>query len=209
MSSPYDGSRPSFSERFRSALTPRDPVHFDANTPNPVPTSVKVGGWLTLAGGMINTLVALYGIFQRQAIVNAIVTDARAVIADCVSRYGGIGTEVTSTETTPEVTNCKGLGPITPDRIDALSGQLTLVMSIILVLGLAGVIAGYFTARGQVWGRRLATTVAIVLVLGMLMQLLTGIAALLAALLTLIGMTMTYVGSGASYFIRAKAKGSK
>ena len=205
-----DGSsKPKFSEMFRSALAPRPPIEVDKDAPNPVPRGVKVSGWLAIASGLLNLLVGALNAILRHSFIDDAVVQLNTEIATCNANGTGIGAAVTSTDTSDAVTLCKSLQVPTQAMIDnALSSSLTFGL-ILAVVGAASIFGGFGVIRGAVWARRLLTPLGALLLIGTMLGLLSGWLIFGAALLMLVALTQLYVGKGANYYIRAKAKGVK
>lgn len=201
-----DGSsRPRFMDTFKSALAPRAPIKIDPEAPNPIPRTVKIAGWLTFVAGSITAATGLLYIFNRHSSVQLALDE----IATCKAQGVGVGTAVTSTDTGDFATLCKSLIDPTQDQVDSALSSLLMTGIIVLALGLITLGAGWGGVKGARWGRRLASGSGAVLLIGTVLGLFTHVLLLIAALLLVIGLALVYTGKGATYFIRAKAKGAK
>ncbi len=202
-------NRPRIGDMLKSAFAPRQPIDVDPDAPNPIPRGVKIGGGLIIASGAINLFFGLYSAILRNSLVDDAVSQYNALIDSCRASGIGIGSEVTSTDTSDTVTQCKSLAPLTQQAIDnALSSALTYGI-IMAVVGIGAIIAGVGVLKGGVWARRLATPLGALLLIATFLNLLATLPGFVATLLIIVGLTLLYIGKGANYFIRAKAKGTR
>jgi hypothetical protein len=207
MSTSDGSSRPKFGDMLRSALSPRPTPDVDPNAPNPIPRTVKVSGVMIMVSGAINLAFGLYYILIRQSLVDAGVDFWNNEIDACRASGIGIGAEVTTTETSDQITQCKALAPLTQDMISGALQQYLLIGLVMAIVGAGSIVAGVGVFKGAVWARRLATPIGALLMIGTFLNLFASLPAFAATLLMIVGLTLLYVGKGANYFIRAKAKG--
>jgi hypothetical protein len=201
-----DGSnRPRFMDSIKSALAPREPVKFDPEAPNPIPRTVKIAGWMAVIAGLLNFGLGVLTMVQRNPYVQSVIDN----VAKCKDQGIGVGDAVTTTATSDLITLCKGLGDYTPDQYASARSALLVTALVLMVLGLASAWSGWGVTKGARWARKMMTALGAVLLISTLLQILASPLVLLAALLMLIALAMCYVGKGASYYIRAKAKGIK
>lgn len=201
-----DGSsRPRFMDTFKAALAPRAPISLDKDAPNPLPKTVKVSGWLALVAGALTFGVGLLYIFNRHSSVQM----ALDQIATCKADGIGVGAAVTTTETSDVVTLCRSLIDPTADQVASALSSLLMTGLILVAVGMGVLVGGYAVLRGTRWGRRIITVLGALLLIGTMLGLFSHLLLLVAALLLLVGLALVYVGKGANYYIRAKAKGVK
>ena len=201
-----DGSnRPRFLDNMKAALAPREPIKIDPDAPNPVPRTVKVAGWLSIVAGLINFGLGILALFQREPIIQSVIKN----VAECKAEGVGVGAAVTTTDTSDFITLCKSLGDYTAADYDAARSSFLTTAIILLVVGAAGMFAGYGVTRGARWARMLMTAIGVLLLIATMLQILSSPLILLAALIMIVGLALCYVGKGAAYYIRAKAKGVK
>jgi len=209
MSTSDGTNRPKFGDMLRSALTPRPPAKFDPDEPNPIPKSVRWSGGLFTASGAINLVFGLYYLLIRHNLVDSGVNFWNQQIDECRAAGIGIGAEVTTTDTSDLITQCKSLTPLTQDMIDGALSQYLLIGIVMAVVGAGSIVAGVGVFKGAVWARRLATPLGALLMIGTFLNLFASLPSFVATLLVIVGLTLLYVGKGAGYFIRAKAKGAR
>ncbi len=202
----FNGSgRPRFIDTFRAALSPREQITVDPDAPNPMPRTVTVAGWLTLAAGLLTAVVGLLYIFGRHASIQG----ALDQIVQCKQQGVGVGAAVSTTDSSELATTCKSLIDPTAEQVSSALTSLLYTGVIVLVVGLGVLFAGYGLLKGTRWGRRMATILGALLLIGTMLGIFAHLFLLLAALLLIISLSLTYVGKGATYYIRAKAKGVK
>jgi uncharacterized membrane protein HdeD (DUF308 family) len=201
-----DGSnRSRFMDTIKSALAPREPVKIDPGAPNPIPRTVKIAGWLSIAAGLLNFALGILTMVQRNPYVQGVMDN----VAECKAQGIGVGAAVTTTDTSDFITMCKSLGDYTAAQYDSARSALLVTAAVLIVVGLAGAWAGWGVTRGARWARTLMTAIGALLLISTMLQLLASPLVLIAALLMLFGLALCYVGKGANYYIRAKAKGIK
>ncbi len=198
-------NRPRFIDSMKSALSPRAPIKIDPDAPNPIPRTVKIAGWLAVVAGVLNFGLGTLTMLQRNAYIQGVIDN----VAQCNAQGVGVGAAVTSTDTSDFVTVCKSLGDYTAAQYDGARSALLVTAIVLIVVGLASAWSGWGVVHGARWARTLMTAIGVLLLVSTLLQLLASPLVLLAALLMAIALAMCFVGKGASYYIRAKAKGVK
>jgi len=132
MSTSDGTNRPKFGDMLRSALSPRPAPDVDPNAPNPIPKSVRWSGGLITASGAINLVFGLYYLLIRHNLVDSGVNFWNNEIDACRASGIGIGAEVTTTETSDQITQCKALAPLTQDMISGALQQYLLIGLVML-----------------------------------------------------------------------------
>jgi uncharacterized membrane protein len=203
-----DGSsRPRFMDTFKAALQPREPIKVDPDAPNPVPRTVTIAGWMTLVAAVVTAFVGALYIFGRETSIRSALDQIDNQINECNAQGIGIGSAVTTTDTSDLITLCKTVAVPTADQIASARSTLLMVGIVLVVIAVALGVGGYFLLRGTRWARRVVTVAGGLLLIGTMLQLFGSPLLLVSALILLIAMAMCYVGKGATYYIRAKAKG--
>lgn len=204
MSMNNGSGRPRFMDTFKAAMVPRGPVNLDPNAPNPIPRTVKIAGGLSLFSGLLALFVGINAVLTRHSVIDGLLAD----IQSCTDQGIGLGTAVTTTDTSDLITYCKSIPSApTADQVSGALSQLLMIGIVVTVIGIGLLVGGYGLFKGARWARRVVTTVGALLLVGTMLNLFGNALLLLGGLLVLVGLAMLYVGKGATYFIRAKAQG--
>ncbi len=186
-------------------MAPRELPNFDPDEPNPIPRTVKIAGWLFVAGGLLNLFSGALLLVKRQELIDSVL----AQVADCKSQLGAIGAAITSTDTSDFVTTCKSLIEPTPEVVSGWNTSLTIISVVGLVIGFGLTWSGWNIVKGARWARKLVTVVGGLLLALTMLGFLGNLYNLASALFSVVGLALVYIGKGATYYIRAKAKGIK
>lgn len=202
-----DGSgRPRFMDTFKSALAPRTPVNLDKDAPNPIPRTVKIAGGFSMFAGVVSLFVGVNAVLTRNSVIDSLLAE----IQSCTDQGIGLGTAVTTTDTSDLITFCKTIASNpTLDQISGAKSQLLLIGVVVTLIGVGLLVGGYGLIKGFRWGRLLVSSAGALLLVGTMLGFFGNALLLLGGLLVLIGLAMLWVGKGATYFIRAKAQGQK
>lgn len=193
-------------DTFKSALAPRTPINLDKDAPNPLPRTVKIAGGFSMFAGLVALFVGVNAVLTRNSVIDGLLAD----IKSCTDQGIGLGTAVTTTDTSDLITFCKSIASNpTADQISGATSQLLLIGVIVSFIGVGLLVGGYGLLKGFRWARLLVTSVGALLLIGTMLGFFGNALLLLGGLLVLIGLAMIWVGKGATYFIRAKAQGQK
>ncbi len=204
MSMNNGSGRPRFMDTFKAAMAPRQPVNLDPDAPNPIPRTVKIAGAFSMFAGLVAVFVGINAVLTRNAVIDDILTQIRS----CTDEGWGLGTAVTTTESSDLITFCRSVASVpTQDQILGAKGQLLTIGIVVTIIGIGLLVGGYGLLKGARWGRILVSTVGAMLLIGTMLGFFGNALLLLGGLLVLIGLAMLWVGKGATYFIRAKARG--
>lgn len=202
-----DGSgRPRFMDTFKSALAPRAPINLDKDAPNPIPRTVKIAGGFSMFAGVVSLFVGLNAVLTRNSVIEGLLVDIRS----CTDQGIGLGTSVTTTDTSDLITFCRSIASNpSADQISGAKSQLLLIGVVVTFIGIGLLVGGYGLLKGFRWARQLVSAVGALLLIGTMLGFFGNALLLLGGLLMLIGLAMVWVGKGATYFIRAKAQGHR
>lgn len=212
MTSPYSNQpgrqpqRRGFLASLSDALAPQPiPEHDDG--PLKPPRGVVVATVLAAIAGLVYVLSGGAGVFT----INQMMADSRGQyqkwIDDCTAQFGGFGTSaITETSATGSAATCQSLSEMTNADWDTFKTASVVVSVIFLIMGIALVAAGLFLRRGAMWARRVIIAVTIITVLAALMLGMSSPLILGATLLLMIAVVLCYLSSGATYFMRVKAR---
>lgn len=209
--------------KLQAAMTPVLPDGTDS--PLVRPRGVTIASVLVLIAGVLFFLIGALSVTSAGSQAANYQTFYANAVAQCRnSSVGGIGTAVPTTVATPTA------GPTTPLALTALPNtcrqitQPTLSESalssykrtllgfsvVLIVIGIVTAASGWFLRDGRKWTRRaLIAVVLLQLVLAFLFQVSNTIT-LLCTLLIVVGLSMTFLGRPAAYFMGvALRKGQK
>lgn len=204
MSMNNGSGRPRFMDTFKAAMAPREPVNLDPDAPNPIPRTVKIAGGFSMFAGVVAVFVGINAVLTRNSVIDGLLADIRS----CTDQGIGLGTGVTTTDSSDLITFCKSIASApTADQISGARTQLLMIGIVVTVIGIGLLVGGYGVLKGARWARRLVTVVGALLLVGTMLGFFGNALLLLGGLLVLVGLAMLYVGKGATYFIRAKAQG--
>ena len=192
------------------------PVPADDGRPIVRPRSVTVASVLVIIAGALFVLVGAFYLTTIDSQATAYSKGYVSAVKQCNdSSIGGIGTAVATTVATPTA------GPTSPLALTALPSvcrQITeptlsasalssfkttsAVFSVLLlVIGLASAASGWFLRDGRRWTRRVLMAVVLIqLILAFLFLTPTSVT-LLATLLVVIGLAITFIGRASAFFL--------
>ena len=166
---------------------------------------MKWAGGLAIVSAVLNFGLGVLTLVQRNPYIQGVMDD----VARCKDQGIGVGAAVTTTDTSDFITLCKSLGDYTAAQYDTARSALLVTAIVLIVVGLGSGWAGFGVIKGTRRGRLMMTVLGILLLVATMLQILSSPLVLLSALLMLIGLSLLYIGKGATYYIRAKAKGVK
>ncbi len=202
----FPGSSPkkSWFSNFQAAIAPVLP---DDDSPIVRPRGVTVASVLCLLSGLIFLFIGGVWATTGQTTVNTFVVSYRAELHTCTDQVGGYGTAIVpstapSTLATRASQCASYLRDFTQSDIDSFKRTQVIYGIVVLLMGLAAGVAGWFIRSGAVWARWMLTGVGLIaLLLAGLLQVSNPIT-LLATLLLVVGLVFCFIGKGSVFFIR-------
>lgn len=189
-----------------AALAPQ-PIPDDDNGPLRAPKGVVAAMVLAIVAGAVYVFSGGLGVLTINSMLAASRKQYEGWISDCTSQFGGIGTTaVTESSVTGSAATCQGLVEMTASDWSSFKMASVIVSAVFLVMGLGLIAAGIFLRLGRLWARRVAIGVTVITVLAAMMLGMTSPVVLGATLLLMICVVLCYVSSGATYFMRVKAR---
>jgi hypothetical protein len=163
-------------------------------------------GVLFLFSGAYSLLTVDDGLQLQVAAYNA-------QAADCVTDFGGVGDKTVIPADASESKVAEGqacqklLYEVVPqDAVDGARTQIIVVSLVYVVLGIAIAAAGWFLRAGVGWSRLLLVgTIGLSVIVTMVLQF-SNILTLGATLLMVVAVMLCYIGKGAVFFTRMKAR---
>lgn len=199
--------------RLQSAMVPVLP---EDGAPLVRPRTVTIASVLVIVAGVLFLLIGALSVASTGSQARSYSEFYSSAVKQCQDSVG-IGTAVPTTVATPTA------GVTTPLALTALPGScrqiteptlsasalssykstLTIFSVVLIVVGLATTASGWFLREGRRWARRVLIAVVLVqLALAFLFQVSNSIT-LVATLLVVAGLSMTFVGRASAYFIGA------
>ncbi len=202
--------RPGLFDSFRAAMTP-PPLPEDDGQPLRPPGTVTAATVLSLVAGLVFLFIGGVSLATTDEQLDNAVKAYNATIADCVTDFQGIGDAVVvpagaNADVTAKADACKQYRPLTDETISSARTQNIIISVIIVVIGLIAAVGGWFLRPGAGWSR---LTVAGAVVLSIIVTLffqVSNIFTLAATLLLIVAVMLCYIGRGAMYFARHKAR---
>ncbi|MDQ2737805.1 MAG: hypothetical protein M3Y35_04105 [Actinomycetota bacterium] len=215
MSSP--GSRPKksgFMANLQAAMVPAVP---DADGgPLLRPRAVTIASVLAMVAGVVFLLLGILSIASASSQVDNQAQVYVKVVAQCNQFYNGIGSSaVPTTATTPSSLAttyvaatalpgaCRGIteSRLSNSELASYRTSITVFSIVLIVVGLATAVSGWFLREGRKWSRRVLISVVLVqLILAFLFQV-SNVLTLLATLLVVVALSMTFLGRASGYFL--------
>lgn len=198
--------------RLQSAMVPVLP---EDGAPLVRPRAVTIASVLVIVAGVMFLLIGALSIASTGSQAKAYNDFYSSAVKQCQDTVGGIGTALPTTVATPTA------GPSTPLALSALPNScrqiteptlsqsalssykstLTIFSVVLTIIGLVTVASGWFLREGKRWARRVLIGVVFVqLVLAFLFQVSNTIT-LLATLLVVAGLSITFIGRASAFFI--------
>lgn len=202
--------RPGLFESFRAAMTP-PPLPVDDGQPLSPPRTVIAATVMSILAGVVFLLIGGVSLATTDAQLDNAVKAYNDAIAQCVKDFGGIGDAVVvpagaTTDDTARADSCKQYRPLTEETISAARTQNIIISVIIVVIGLIAAVGGWFLRSGAGWSR---LTVAGAVVLSIIVTLffqVSNLFTLVATLIMIIAVMLSYIGKGGVYFAQLKAR---
>jgi hypothetical protein len=202
--------RPGIFDSFKAAMTPRALPEDDGQPITP-PTTVTAATVISIVAALVFLLIGGVSLATTNDQLNTAVKLYNDSIAECTTKFQGIGNAVVvpsdaSADDTTLADSCRQYTPLTDETISSAKTQNILISVIIVVIGLIAAVGGWYLRPGAKWSR-LAVAGAVVLsvITTMLFQV-SNIFTLGATLLLIIAVMLCYIGKGAIYFARLKAR---
>ena len=202
--------RPGIFDSFKAAMTPPE-LPPDDGSPIAPPRAVIIATAMSMLAGLVFLLIGGVSLFTTDDQLNNAVAAYNRSISECTTKFGGIDTAVVvpagaSADDTTLAESCKKYRPLTDETISSAKTQNVLISVIIVVIGLIAAVGGWFLRPGAGWSR---LTVAGAVVLSIIVTLffqVSNIFTLAATLLLIVAVMLCYIGRGAMYFARLKAR---
>lgn len=202
--------RPGIFDSFRAAMTP-PALPEDDGLPIKPPRPVLAATVLSMLAGLVFVVIGGVSLVTNEDQLNTAVASYNQAISDCTTQFGGIGEAAivaagATEEVTAKVTACQGYRPLTDEAISAAKTQNMIISVVILVIGLVAAAGGWFLRVGARWSRiAVVGAVVISVVLTMAFQV-ANLLTLVSTLLLIVAVMLCFVGKGAVYFARLKAR---
>ncbi len=202
--------RPGIFDSFRAAMTP-PPLPEDDGLPITPPGSVTAATVLAMLAGLVFLVIGGFSLLTTDDQLSTAVASYNQAISDCTTKFQGIGDAVivqpgASADDTAAADACKQYRPLTAETISAAKTQNIIISVVITVIGLVALAGGWFLRAGARWARlAVAGAVVISVILTMAFQV-SNLLTLVATLLMIIAVMLCFIGKGAVYFARLKAR---
>ena len=191
-------------------MTP-PPLPEDDGQPIKPPGTVKAATVLAMLGGLICLIVGGYTLLTTDELLSAAVSSYNQEITNCTTQFQGIGDAVVipagaSEEVNASATTCKSLQVLTEDMISSAKTQNVVFSALVVVIGLLAMVGGWFMQAGARWSRLAVTGAVIISVILTMAFAFSTLLTLAATLLMIVSVMLCFVGKGAVYFARLKAR---
>jgi len=202
--------RPGIFDSFRAAMTPAERPPDDGQPIVP-PKAVLAATVMSILAGLVFVLIGGVSLATTNDQLSSAVTAYNKAIADCTTQFGGIGDSVVvpagaSSDVTAQGETCKGYRPLTDETISAAKTQNIMISVIIVVIGLIAIGGGWFLRAGAKWSRLTVVGAVIISVIVTMLFQVSNIFTLAGTLLLVVSVMLCYIGKGALYFARLKAR---
>lgn len=180
------------------------------------PRAVTIASVLAMVAGVVFLLLGILSIASASSQVDNQAQVYVKVVAQCNQYYGGIGSSaVPTTATTPSSLAttyvaatalpeaCRGIteSRLSDSELASYRTSITVFSIVLIVVGLATAVSGWFLREGRKWSRRVLISVVLVqLILAFLFQV-SNVLTLLATLLVVVALSMTFLGRASGYFL--------
>lgn len=199
-------ARRGFLASLSAALSPQ-PIPDDDTGPLTAPKAVLAAMVLTIIAGAMYLFSGGISVAGTDQMMQRAKSQYAAQVQQCTSQFGGIGTTaVTMPSPTGAAATCQRMSPIADNDWSAYRTASVVVAAAFIVMGLLLILGGWFLRAGRAWARRTVVGVAIVTVLAALMLGVSTPFILAATLLVMVAVVLCYLSSGATYFLRVKAR---
>ena len=202
--------RPGIFDSFRAAMTP-PPLPEDDGLPIKPPGPVTAATVLAMLAGLVFLVIGGFSLLTTDDQLNTAVAAYNDQISSCTTQFQGIGAAVVvpagaSEDVTRAATTCQGMTVLTDETISAAKTQNIIISAVIAVIGVIALAGGWFLRTGVRWSRlAVGGAVVISVILTMAFQV-SNLLTLVATLLMIIAVMLCFVGKGAVYFARLKAR---
>jgi hypothetical protein len=202
--------RPGIFESFRTAMTPKELPPDDGKPLVPPPT-IRAATIISILVGVVFVLIGGGTLFTVDSQLEAAVTEYNNAIKDCVTQFGGIGDAAkipagSSDDVTAKGQACQSAQELTDDMISSYKTRSNILSLAFVLIGLVAVAGGWFIRKGAGFGRLMSAGAVVVLMLLALFLGAQSIIILAATLLLIVAVMLCFIGKGAMYFARVKAR---
>ena len=199
-------ARRGFLASLSAALSPQ-PLPDDDTGPLTAPKGVLAAVVLSIVAGAMYLFSGGVSVAGTDQMMQKAKSEYATQVQQCTSQYGGIGTTaVTVPSPTGVAATCQRLTTIGENDWSAYRTASVVVAVAFMVMGLLLVLGGWFLRAGRAWARRTVVGVAIITVLAALMLGVSTPFILAATLLVMVAVVLCYLSSGATYFLRVRAR---
>lgn len=202
--------RPGIFDSFRAAMTP-PPLPEDDGQPIKPPGQVTAATVLAMLAGLVFLVIGGFSLLTTNDQLNTAVASYNQAISECTTKFQGIGDAVVvppgaSADDTSAADVCKQYRPLTDETISSAKTQNIMISVVIVIIGVVALAGGWFLRVGARWSRlAVAGAVVISVILTMAFQV-SNLLTLVATLLLIVAVMLCFVGKGAVYFARLKAR---
>jgi hypothetical protein len=201
--------RPGLFDSFKAAMSPVE-LPPDDGKPIEPPRTVLVATVLAMLSGIVFILIGGYSVATTDQALDTAVANYNSAISDCTQKFGGIGDAVVvpaaPAEDVTAAQTCQQYTPLTDETISSAKTNNIMISAIVVLIGVIAAGGGWFLRKGAKFSR-LAVGLAVVLsvVLTMLFQA-SNLFTLAGTLLMIVAVMLCYIGKGAVFFARHKAR---
>ena len=191
------------------------PVLAEDGAPLVRPRSVTVASILVLVAGVLFLLIGTLSVASTGSQAKSYSDFYASAVAQCQSTVGGVGTAVPTTVATPTAgpstplsrsalpSSCRQITEptLTAAALSSYKSTLTIFSLVLIVVSLVTLASGWVLREGRRWPRRVLIGVVLVqLILAFLFQV-SNTVTLVATLLVVVGVSITFVGRASAFFI--------
>jgi len=205
--------RPGIFDSFRAAMTPAELPPDDGKPLSP-PKAVLAATAMAIFAGVLFLFSGAYSLLTVDEGLELQVAAYNAQAADCLlPPINGVGDQAVIPPDASEAIIAQGQAcqkllyqKVPQDAIDGARTQIIVVSLVYVVIGIAIATAGWFLRSGAGWSRLLLVgTIALSVIVTMVLQF-SNILTLGATLLMVVAVMLCFIGKGAIYFARTKAR---
>jgi hypothetical protein len=202
--------RPGIFDSFRAAMTP-PPLPEDDGEPIRPPRTVVVASVMSILAGLVFLLIGGVSLFTTDEQLNNAVAAYNKTISECTTQFQGIGDAVVvppgaSADQVTQADTCRQYQPLTDEAISTAKTQNIMISVVIVVIGVIAVVGGWFLRSGARFSRLTVAGGVVISVLVTMMFQVSNLFTLVATLVMIIAVMLCYIGKGAVYFARLKAR---
>lgn len=199
-------ARRGFLASLSAALSPQ-PIPDDDTGPLIPPKGVLTAMVLSVIAGALFLFSGGVTLAGTERMMQQAKSEYTAQVQQCTTNFGGIGTAVpTVPSPTGAAATCQRMSVIGASDWDGYRTASVVVAVAFMLMGVLLVVGGWFLRAGRAWARRTIVGVAIVTVLAALMLGVSTTIILAATLLIMVAVVLCYLSSGATFFLRVKAR---